>query len=139
MVSLASGPGSGGDGRPLQPGSEDGSGMARGAAAPSAAAQALRDGRPIDVNTARESDLALLPRIGPSLAHRIVEARERGGPFQSLAELRRVHGIGPRIADELARWLSFEPPGTDASPGVASRRGPSPGEDGHDLCGRLAQ
>jgi competence ComEA-like helix-hairpin-helix protein len=71
-------------------------------------AAALRDGRPMAINRARAEELELLPGVGPSLAKRIVEARERGGPFYALADLGRVKGLGKRTQEKLAQFLSFE-------------------------------
>jgi hypothetical protein len=48
----------------------------------------------VDVNRASEQDLVALPRIGPVLARRIVLERARAGPFSSVADLKRVKGIG---------------------------------------------
>jgi competence protein ComEA len=62
-----------------------------------AAAAGLR----IDLNTASEADLALLPRIGPALAARIVEDRAARGPFRDLKDLDRVKGIGPATIERL--------------------------------------
>ncbi len=62
----------------------------------------LRDGRRLDVNRASAEELELLPRIGPTLAARIVEERERHGVFRSLEDLTRVRGIGPRTVEQLA-------------------------------------
>lgn len=70
----------------------------------SAGARALRDGRPMDVNTASEADLQLLPRIGPALAGRIVEHR----PFESIDQLTRVPGIGPRTLERLRHLVVAE-------------------------------
>lgn len=53
----------------------------------------------IDLNSADEAQLDLLPGIGPSLAQRIVEDRERFGPFGSIDNLQRVSGIGPRTIE----------------------------------------
>lgn len=47
---------------------------------------------PVDVATASEDELASLPGIGPELARRIAAAR----PFQSVEDLLRVDGIGPK-------------------------------------------
>lgn len=49
---------------------------------------------PVDVNRATAVELETLPGIGPVLAQRIVEERERGGPFARIEELTRVSGIG---------------------------------------------
>ncbi len=53
--------------------------------------------QPVDVNRASERELVSLPRIGPALARRIVEAR----PFADLADLTRVRGIGPVTIERL--------------------------------------
>ena len=66
-------------------------------AATEEAAAGLRDGEPIDLNSAPASALELLPRIGPALAARIVEAR----PFSRVEEVTRVRGIGPRTLERL--------------------------------------
>lgn len=57
--------------------------------------------RRIDINTAPEAELMLLPGIGPRLAERVVGNRERHGPFTSLEDLQRVHGIGPRTVEHI--------------------------------------
>ena len=55
----------------------------------------------IDVNSAEEAQLDLLPGIGPRLASRIVEDRRTQGSFASLDELMRVPGLGPRRVERL--------------------------------------
>lgn len=50
----------------------------------------------VAINRASARDLEALPGIGPSLAKRIVEERESGGPFHSPRDLLRVKGIGPK-------------------------------------------
>ena len=55
----------------------------------------------IDVNSAEEAQLDLLPGIGPRLAARIVEERRTQGSFASLDELMRVTGLGPRLVERL--------------------------------------
>lgn len=62
----------------------------------------LLEGQRLDVNRATVEELQLLPRIGPTLAARIIEERERGGPFRTLHDLTRVRGIGPRTVERLA-------------------------------------
>ncbi|MCZ6836342.1 MAG: helix-hairpin-helix domain-containing protein, partial [Planctomycetota bacterium] len=53
----------------------------------------------IDLNVASQSELSLLPGIGPSLAGRIAEDRKLRGPYDKVEDLRRVVGIGPRIVE----------------------------------------
>lgn len=48
----------------------------------------------LNVNSASVKDLACLPGIGPELAGRIVNQREKKGGFKDLEELREVSGIG---------------------------------------------
>jgi competence protein ComEA len=45
-----------------------------------------------------------LPGVGPVLARRIIADREQRGPFGSIANLRRVKGIGPRSPRGSIRW-----------------------------------
>lgn len=49
---------------------------------------------PININTAGELELQALVGIGPALAKRIVEYREKNGLFQKTAEIMNVNGIG---------------------------------------------
>jgi competence ComEA-like helix-hairpin-helix protein len=71
-------------------------------------AEALRDGRRIDINRASAVELELLPGVGPSLAKRLVEARARFGRFSGPTDLRRVKGVGEKTLAKLAPFLSFE-------------------------------
>src|SRR5262245_24003898 len=49
----------------------------------------------VDVNRADRAELLQLPNCGETLARRILEHRQEHGPFRSLDDLRKVHGIGP--------------------------------------------
>jgi competence ComEA-like helix-hairpin-helix protein len=51
---------------------------------------------PVDLNQATPRQLDGLPGIGPVLAGRIVEYRQRKGGFHSVSELRAVSGIGEK-------------------------------------------
>ncbi len=57
--------------------------------------------RPVNVNLASAEQLQSLPGIGPVLARRIVEWRERVGPFERVDDLVEVPGVGPRILERL--------------------------------------
>lgn len=61
----------------------------------------------VNVNTAPVEALEQLPGIGPTIARRIVEHRERYGPFTGLQDLRRVDGIGAKKAAALAPYVRF--------------------------------
>jgi competence protein ComEA len=54
------------------------------------------DPRPLDLNAASVEQIARLPGIGPALARRIVEERDRRGRFDSAGSLRGVLGLGPK-------------------------------------------
>ena len=61
----------------------------------------------VDLNTAPPEALLALPKLGPTLVGRIVEARETR-PFRSLAELdKRVRGIGPVTIRSLRPYLKI--------------------------------
>lgn len=53
----------------------------------------------LDVNRATAAELAELPAIGDVLAQRIVDDRERNGPFTCADDLTRVSGIGARTLE----------------------------------------
>jgi competence protein ComEA len=55
----------------------------------------------IDVNSASAAELVALPGVGPAIAQRIVEHRERHGRFRSFADLEAVSGIGPRVRERI--------------------------------------
>ena len=51
---------------------------------------------PVDLNQATPRQLDGLPGVGPVLAGRIVDYRQRKGGFRSVSELRAVSGIGEK-------------------------------------------
>jgi competence protein ComEA len=58
----------------------------------------------VDVNQAAHRELALLPNVGSILAKRIVADRSEHGPYLSLEDLERVHGIGEKTLQHLSRY-----------------------------------
>lgn len=64
---------------------------------------------PIDLNRATADELTRLPGIGPALATRIVEARERA-PFTSIEDLRRVRGVGATKLERVRQHVTVTPP-----------------------------
>lgn len=64
------------------------------------------DGSPININTAGSLELQRLPRIGPALAGRIIEYRERHGGFSTVDELTKVSGIGARTLETLRPMIT---------------------------------
>lgn len=62
----------------------------------------------LNVNTATRAELEALPGIGPTLAQRILDDRGEQGPFGSIEDLKRVRGIGDKIAAALEPLIRFE-------------------------------
>ena len=48
----------------------------------------------ININTANSQELEKITGIGPVIAQRIVEYREKNGPFQKIEDIKNVNGIG---------------------------------------------
>ncbi len=61
----------------------------------------------VDINAATADQLRLLPTIGPARAAAIIADRAQHGPFETLEDLDRVPGIGPRTIDALAPFMAF--------------------------------
>lgn len=59
----------------------------------------------VDLNKAEVPELIQLPGVGEVLAGRIIEFRQKNGPFADLIDLGRVHGIGPKTLERLRPYL----------------------------------
>lgn len=62
----------------------------------------------ININEATAEELDSLPGIGPVLAGRILEYREKNGRFQSLDQLKNVSGIGESTFEKLKDFITLE-------------------------------
>ena len=62
----------------------------------------------ININTADEDQLQLLPGIGPVLARRIVAWREENGNYVIPEDLLAVNGIGLATLEELRNMIVTE-------------------------------
>ena len=70
-------------------------------------AQLITLGLPIDLNRATAEDLAAIPGLGPELAQRIVDYRQKHGPFQKIDDLaEKVLGIGPKKVRQIKPYLA---------------------------------
>lgn len=62
----------------------------------------------LDLNTAPADELGLLYKVGPVLSTRIVEDREKNGPYRSLRELsERVEGVGEKMVEEWSGYVTL--------------------------------
>ena len=59
----------------------------------------------VNINTATSEELQMLPRVGPSLAGRIIEFREANGPFRAVDEILAVKGIGESSFEKLEPYI----------------------------------
>src|SRR6266581_4467660 len=50
----------------------------------------------VNINSASTTDLEALPGIGAKTAARIVEYRQKNGPFKKIEELMNVRGVGEK-------------------------------------------
>ena len=85
---------------------------------------------PVDLDLAPAESLERLPRIGPSLARRIIADRDSLGPFGSLDGFQRVKGVGPAMARALAPYVTFSgtPRPSPVGARVSTQRRVSPRE-----------
>ncbi len=62
----------------------------------------------LNLNTATQAEIELLPGIGPALASRIIEHRTARGSFKSITDLDAVSGIGPKMIERIKPLVRFE-------------------------------
>ena len=64
---------------------------------------------PVNVNKADAETIAReLQGVGPSKARAIVEYRETNGPFESVSDLLKVQGIGPKVLEDNRKNILLE-------------------------------
>ena len=62
----------------------------------------------ININEADELSLIRIPGVGKSLAVRIVEYRDKKGPFRSVEEIKKVKGIKDSLFEKMKDSISIE-------------------------------
>jgi competence protein ComEA len=61
----------------------------------------------VNINTADQAQLELLPGVGKTVAERIIAFRESNGEFEAVDELVAVRGIGEKSLDRLRPWVAI--------------------------------
>lgn len=64
----------------------------------------------VNLNTASAAQLEAVPGIGPKMALRIVEYRQKNGAFKKIEELMNVKGIGEKSFLKLKPHLTIAAP-----------------------------
>ncbi|MFQ5823522.1 MAG: ComEA family DNA-binding protein [bacterium] len=59
----------------------------------------------ININKASQEELQNIPRLGPVLAKRIINYRQKNGQFESLEELKEVNGIGTATLKKIEPYI----------------------------------
>jgi comEA protein len=62
----------------------------------------------LNINTASEEQLVLLPGVGPAKAERVVTWRTKHGAFKRVADLRHVKGFGYKTIKKLEPYLDIK-------------------------------
>ena len=62
----------------------------------------------VNINTADKEVLSSLTGVGPVTAERIIEYREKNGPFKSKEEITKVKGIGEKTFQKIKDSIVIE-------------------------------
>jgi competence protein ComEA len=62
----------------------------------------------ININKASIDDLTSLSKIGPKIAERIVQFREKHGEFSAIEDIMKVKGIGQKTFETIKDMISIE-------------------------------
>jgi competence protein ComEA len=68
-----------------------------------------KPGNLVNINTANQAELDILPGIGPSKALDILKYRNEHGIFRSIEEINKVPGIGPTIYSQIKDFIFINP------------------------------
>lgn len=73
----------------------------------------------VNINTATEKQIAVLPGVGPKLASEVVNYRKTNGDFQEIEDLKKVNGIGDKKFEKMKNFIVIEGDTTITSTKVA--------------------
>ena len=62
----------------------------------------------ININKATQIEFETLPGIGPSLASKIIEYRNKNGNFKSISDIKKVEGIGDSKYNNIKEYIKVK-------------------------------
>lgn len=62
---------------------------------------------PVNPNRAKAIDLQAIPYIGPSLSKKLIQYRQKHGPFSEIKDLIKVRGVGVKLLNRIRRYISI--------------------------------
>lgn len=62
----------------------------------------------VNINTATEAQIALLPGIGPKLAAEVVNYRTNNGGFKTIEDIKKVSGVGDKKFEKIKDFVVLE-------------------------------
>jgi len=62
----------------------------------------------VNINTADKEALSSLSGVGPVTAGRIIEYREKNGPFKNIDEITKIKGIGEKTFQKIKDLITVE-------------------------------
>ena len=83
------------------------------ATTPKAAATATATATaPVNLNTATAEQLATIPGVGPRMAERIIDYRQKNGGFKKVEDLMNVSGVGEKSFLKMKPLITVTAPKT---------------------------
>jgi competence protein ComEA len=67
---------------------------------------------PVNLNTATVEQLATIPGVGPRMAERIIDYRQKNGGFKKVEDLMNVSGVGEKSFLKMKPLITVTPPKT---------------------------
>ncbi|MDP4091268.1 MAG: helix-hairpin-helix domain-containing protein [Bacillota bacterium] len=55
----------------------------------------------ININTADENELEKIPGVGPVMAQRIIDYRNKNGDFQAIEDMKNISGVGEKTFEKM--------------------------------------
>ena len=62
----------------------------------------------VNINTATEAQIALLPGLGPKLATEVVTYRTNNGGFKTIEDIKKVSGVGDKKFEKIKDYVVLE-------------------------------